>query len=356
MQMIEQKLNDANILEDVSSDTPELRDTSLFILVFHAIGGVLSSILILVLLLFTLSNMFGEPVAIVVIGMLFITLSFLVLRNNSNDFLEYFALVFVITGEYLFLMGLGEIFGLSPNIMVLLVLIVSVILFFLIDITLHRFFASLMILGTSFYFAGKANLMFVYADLLSILMVWIWVNEYKNFKYLRHIQVFGYALVVFLLLAFSDMTMMRMSDMGINIYPDAEASMIELPNYVSMILYYVVGVIMMAMILFRFGLEIKDKLFLVLIFATVVFYAVEPVGLHLSLSFFILLLAFYGQNLTLMVLGIFGMIQSIFSFYALTYMDFVTKSQMLLMFGIVVLSLAFVLHLYLKKEEGAKHA
>ena len=356
MQTLEQQLNNANLLENISANTPKLQDTSVFILIFHAIGGILSSFLVLALLLLTMEGVFDEPVAMSIIGIIFIVLSFLVLRNNTNDFLAYFALVFTMTGGYIFLIGTGELLGLNSSMMVLLALVMSVILFFLIEMPLHRFFASLGILGSSFYFAAKVDLMFFYADLLSILMVWIWVNEYKNVKYLKHLHVFGYALVVFLLLAFSDMTMMRMSDMGIGIYPDAESSILALPNYITMTLYYVVGVVMMAMILFKFGLGIKDKLFLALLFATVVFYWVEPVGLDVSLSFFIVLLAFYGQNLILMVLGVFGMIQSIFSFYTLTYVDFMTKSKMLLLFGTVVLVLAFVLHLYLKKQEGVRDA
>jgi uncharacterized membrane protein len=112
----------------------------------------------------------------------------------------------------------------------------------------------------------------------------------------------------------------------------------------------------MGMLLLKFNIKWNEKLFTAMMLGTFVFYYVQPLAVNLSLPMLILFLAFYGSNRVLMVLGTLGMLQSIFSFYDTFIFDFIFKAKYLLVFGLIVLFMTFLLHLYLGKKQGATHA
>ncbi len=57
-----------------------------------------------------------------------------------------------------------------------------------------------------------------------------------------------------------------------------------------------------------------------------------------------------------MSLGILSMLNIIFNYYTIDYIDFLLKSTLLLIFGLVTLLLAFILHVYLKKQKKENYA
>ncbi|HIP29237.1 MAG TPA: DUF4401 domain-containing protein [Campylobacterales bacterium] len=353
--MLKELLSENNLLTKNAKNKKEEEPNSWFILLFQALGGGISAILLLILLGFGLFGFFDEPFALMVVGVIFFGFAYMLLRNEQTNFLEYFAIVFAFMGEGMFLFGIGEAFMPEINVALLLLALFSLFLFFVISSTLHRFLSALVFLGVVTYFAMLWHVQVYFFAFLSILMTWLWLNEYKALKYLNELRTFAYALVLFLLVFANMSSNLILADLSYELLPNqafSEENYSPFHEY----LYYLVGLVSMAMILLKLNIKWNQKLFSAMLVGTFIFYYVQPIGVDVSLAMLILLLAFYGSNRVLMVLGTIGMIQSIFTFYGTFIFDFIFKAKYLLVFGVIVLFLTFLLHLYLGKKQGAVHA
>ena len=355
MQTLEKRLDEAGLLASVSTDTEKVEESSWFILVFYAISGGLSAILILILLLFTLQGIFDNVIAIMFMGSLLLGAAYMMLGNNQSDFLAYFALIFAFAGEASLLFGLGELLHIERGTAIFGLMVVFTVLFFLFDSTLHRFMSALVVLYSIFYFAMMYNFMFLYSSILTLSMVWLWLNEYINIKYFKEQQIFGYALVIFVLFISSDIYTLAIHEFGVEMMLDMDQS-IHLSSVIYTMIRFATVMGAATMILLKFGLKIEEKLTIFVLMATALLYYVEPMGLSVLIPLFIVLIGYYGHNKILMFLGIIAMILSIFSYYSLMFVDFSMKSKMLLIFGVVMLILVFILHRYIQKQEGEHHA
>ena len=350
MKALEEELIEKNLLSQNDKENLLKDDTSWFIVIFHAMGGILSAFLLLFILAFMLNDTLDSAPFFLFTGCLLLGLAYLILSSERSDFLEYFALIFALSGEGMLFFGTAELLELEKSTAVGLVFFLYLGVFFLYRSTLHRFASALIVLLAIFYFAVMVNIHFFYVELLILLTVWVWLNEYSNLKWIHHKRTIGYALVVFILFSMP----MSYSMVFIELSPDIlveESLFMTLFDYLSMPIYYLLGVSVMAMILLKFNLKWKDKLFISLLLATAAFYYVQPMSVNIAEGVLVLILGFYGRNKILMTLGVVGLIQNIFSFYNIYYLNFIEKSISLFVFGVLVLILALLLHLYLNKEE-----
>jgi len=355
MQTLEKRLDEEGLLGKVPEEIEKVEESSLFILVFYAISGVLSAVLILIVLLFTLQGIFNSVVAVMITGLLLLGLAYVMLHKSNSDFMEYFALIFAFAGEAFLLFGLGELLHLERGTAIFGLLIVFTVLFFLFDSTLHRFMSAFIVLYSIFYFAMMYNFLFLYSSILVLLMVWLWLNEYAFVKYFKEQQVFGYALTIFVLFISSGISNFVIYEFNFTAMPDIDKHM-YVPGIIYTMVHFATVIGAVVMILLKLGLRMQEKVFIFTLVATALFYYVEPIGLSLFEPLFAVLIGYLVHNKILLVLGVLAMIVSIFSYYYLMFIDFTMKSQLLLIFGVVVLVLVFILHRYIVKQEGKHHA
>jgi len=360
MQNLESVLESKGLLSEFSGessiDGDDIKESSVFIVILQAISGMLSSILILAFLVLTLGIVFESTVAMVVLGLLFLGIAYMLLRKKSNDFLEYFALVFAMAGEWFLLFGLGELLQLNETMSIVGIMLTFMVLFFIIDSALHRFVSALIVLWAGYYLTMLFNLSVFYYALVTLGMVWLWLHEYSHISKMKYIQSLGYACVVFLL--YMTMAQMQLSEFayGLNILPFREENIIDIPSFVYSVVHFLMVAISTGMILKKLGLSVQDKLLWFTGIGALIFAFSQPMLLSLFVPMLVLALAFYGQNKVLYILGFVAMVLNIFSFYYMTFIDFMTKSKTLVVFGSIVLVLALVLHLYLRKQEEVQDA
>jgi len=360
MQNLESLLESKGLLSKGSGESSingdDMKESSVFIVILQAISGMLSSILILAFLVLTLEAVFESAVAMVVLGLFFVGLAYILLRKNNNDFLEYFALVFAIAGEWFLLFGLGELLPLNETMSIAGIMLAFIVLFFIIDSALHRFISALIVLWAGYYLSMLFNLSVFYYALVTLGMVWLWLNEYRHISKMKYMQSLGYASVIFLL--YMTMAKMQLSEFayGLNILPFRDENIIEIPSFVYSIVHFLMVAISTGMILKKLGLTVQDKLLWFMGVGALIFAFAQPTLLSLFLPMLVLVLAFYGQNKVLYILAFVAIVLNIFSFYHMTFIDFMTKSKNLVVFGMIVLVLALVLHLYLKKQEEVQDA
>jgi len=354
MNLLEEQLNKKGLLS-VSEKSMEAKDSSWFIVLFHSIGGIISGLLILILLAIPLHDVADSSFTMIVFGILLLGFSYFLMQKDKSDFLEYFALVFSFTAEGLIIFGFGDLELFSINMALFLLLIFQTILFFLFNSMLHRFISSLIIIVLGFYFFALFSVDFIYQGILLVLMTWLWLNEYNYLKYINHLRMFAYALVIFLLISDKSTALMWIGELKYDILAQ-EDLLSDMNHKLSYLFYFITNLSVMSMIYLKQSLEFKNKVFISLFFGTFMVYFFQPIGLELTTSIIVLLLAFIGQNRVLWTLGILSSIYNIFSYYNLLYIPFMTKSLGLLEFGLIVLILAALLQWYLKKYKGESHA
>ena len=354
MNSLEYVLSEKGLLEE-SIHEMRVKDSSWFIVLFHAIGGVLSALLFMLLFAFPLHDLLDEPILMLIMGCIVLGFSYVSFSKGKSDFLEYFALMFALLGESLILFALGELFYVEEKSAILGVMLIYMVLFFLFSSSVHRFLSAYVVLFAGAYFATLYHVDFLYVGMLFLLSIWLWLHEYDYLKYIHHLRMLGYALVSFFLFFHGLTESFIFEEFRYTLF-GAKTESESIFQYFYLLVYYGVGLGAMAMIYLKHKEKPNYMLFILLMLGTGVFYWIQPLGMAIAQAMTILLLSFTSKNRLLMGLALMAMFHKLFSYYFLMFIDFISKSWSLLFFGVGVLLLAYILHLYLKQYEGVVDA
>ena len=354
MSNIARFLESEGLLKAKKNDSNSLNDASWFIVTFHVLGGILSAIVILTLLYFLFPNMLDSPFAIALLGFLFLIFSTIILLRGAKPFIEYLALTFAFIGGLLLYLFLSEIFHLKDYSKALLLTVFYFGLFFLIPSLIHRFISALVVLSSLYYLSFYLGLDRLYSDILLILLTLLWLNEYKSLKYSQHKRMFAYAMTLFILFFISNYASIEWNNFYY-IMRSEEVVFWNISISSMFIFYYLTPIVAMVMLLLKLNIKWNSLLFWGIIVGTIFFLIIQFGGISFVYPLMVTLLGFYSKNRLLMGLGILGIIYNLIYYYTFIYIDFISKSKFLLIFGISLFFLALVLHLYLEKK-GEKDA
>jgi|LGOV01.1.fsa_nt_gb hypothetical protein len=318
-----------------------------FITIFHAIGGILSAILIMLLIPASIPSILHNDYVMILSGIVFIVFTYFTTTKENTIFAEYFIFAFTLAGGALVTVGLIMILSAKSYAIGLLIVFVYSILFFFIPSLLHRFMSALLILSGSYYFCMQFNIELFYTSILFLLSIWFWLYEYNDSTYIYEKRIFAYALVLFVLFITNNHEIVTQLSQK-----TGKSSLIS--SYIPIFFYYIIGLSSISLFCYKYEFNLKISIFMLV--GTMLFYYTQPTGISLAEPLFIILIAFYRKNKILMSLGILSMLNIIFNYYTIDYIDFLLKSTLLLIFGLVTLLLAFILHVYLKKQKKENYA
>ena len=335
------------------TDIPEKNNSSnsyWLITIFHAIGGILSAIFIVLLITTSFPGIFNNHFVMMLFGVIFLIFSYFTMTKKNTKFAEYFIFAFALIGGGLFVIGLIMMISAKGYSIGLIIIFTYSILFWLIPSLLHRFISVFLILSGSYYFCIYFNIEILYSSLLFILSTWFWLYKYKDSTYISNKQIIGYTLLFFILITTNNHEIVLQQNQFI--YKSSFSSFVH--DYLLIFIYYVTGLLTISMICLKY--EFKLNIIISIVLGTFLFYFTQPTGISLAEPIVVLLLAFLRKNKILMVLGTLSMLNIIYTYYAITYIDFLSKAKLLSVFGLVILILAFILHIYLKKQKGEIYA
>ncbi len=312
-----------------------------FINIFHAIGGVLTAIFIILLIGTSFSSIFNNYLAMLILGAIFLFFSFIGMAKIDTKFAEYFVLIFALVGGGLIVAGLVQMLSLKSCGIGIVIALVYIVLYVLINSIVHRFISFFLVLLGSYYLFVHFNLESLYSSFLFILTTWLWVYKNVEKKHLSLASIASYTLIFFVLFITNthDLLIQQIHYMSTyNLFPQS----------FLMFIYYIVGPLAIYILCRKYRLNSYTTF--ALIVGTILFYYTQPLGIDIAKPTIVLLIAFYRKSGVLTIFGTLSLIYSVYIYYAITFVDFLTKSKQLAIFGLTVLTLTLILHLYLKKN------
>ena len=197
-------LRQAGLLaEDIPPHKEPTIPTPWFVQSLHALSGWLASIFFLLMLGSMFHRLFDTPPALLAIGIVLITLAFLILRSPSNTlFLEHGALALSLAGQALVGFAFfqwGKPHTLTYPLPWLALALMEGILLITIPHYLHRLLSALAAGLILIHAAALLGLGTVVIPLIFGITVWIWLREFRSPDSIALKQAAGYGLSLALL-------------------------------------------------------------------------------------------------------------------------------------------------------------
>lgn len=309
-------------------------------------SGWLAALFLMGFIGLSISNIWQEPVTVLIISLVMIGVAYVILRSSKNDFAEHLALAISLAGQGLGVFALFELVE-NDSLSCIVAGIVQMLLMVLIPNYLHRIFSSFCA-AMAFYLAMiTLNLPFVFASILLLAAAWIWLHEFEFPKYISTLQPIGYGMV-FALLIIKGTTWFA-GDLWDHPY-DIDNSLVQ--PWVGEALLGMVGLAIVWKILRRYFQILIEPIPLAIFagFFLICLVSLEARGITVGVA--ILVLGFANSNRILMGLGILSLLTYISTYYYLLDTTLLNKSISLLLIGVVLLMLRWLVLKFISAQGG----
>ncbi|MCX7554933.1 GDYXXLXY domain-containing protein [Marinicella sp. S1101] len=339
----------------VSGNEPEFNATEeslWYVRAMQGFAGWLAALFLIGFLGVGVAGLFEHGVALIIMGLIINYASYVFFKTKpESDFFEQLVLVFSLTGQFLFVFGLFELYEFRNRQLLLVVAIYQAVLVFLINQWLHRFLSTWFAIMALFW--GVELLVFtgIGSAALAILFVWLWLDKtgwqtervfYEPIAYASAFALLQYNLPHGLGLA------------SLFWYRQAE------PTWLMLNGHYIAAVLNSAVLLYFIYRVMREQQLkfssttgkLIVLAAVLSLFTALPV-IGLSSALLVLLVGFARRNPFLLVLGVLAMLGFVSWFYYNLNTTLLNKSLILMVAGLVLL-LGYLL-LRLIYRSGSEH-
>lgn len=340
-----QKLVHADV---VSGELPSVDtiESPWYIKVLLAISGWLAALFLLGFLGAAFSFAFRNSGVSFVVGGLMIGGAYAFLRMPKNEFIEHLALAVSFAGQCLVAYAIYD--SIKGETSLLLFAVFQLGLAVVMPNFLHRVFSSFAFaFCLSLAFTGW-GLPFIVSGLILCAVAWLWLNEFRFYRYINMLQPIGYGLI----LAVISITCSAL--MGSD-FSRSQTKTFYIQPWMGELIAGVALMYVVREIVNRIGLGGFNKMSLVLYGAVVALTLASWQAHGITVGLVILLLGFAGSNRVLMGLGIIAFLYFVSSYYYFLEVTLLAKSLSLLLIGVVMLSIRWLLGHVVSTVEGALH-
>jgi uncharacterized membrane protein len=278
--------------------------------------------------------------------------AFAILRIPKNEFVEHLALAASLAGQALVVYAIFNISSHNEKIAWLLVALLQVPLAVIMPSFVHRVFSSFV---SAFAFSMALTIM-GWPDVISGVVMFLaalcWLNEFRYPQHMRKIRATGYGLVL-ALIQLKGTALFGYRTMGLRLSP-VQSELWAKP-WIGDVLIGIVTVYVVWNLLQRYGQAISERVSITALLGTLLLCVVSMEIQGITVGMLIILLGFAGANRVLLGLGIVSLLFYVSSYYYLLDATLLAKSQTLLIFGLVLLSLRWLMLNIIPVKKEAKN-
>lgn len=329
-------LKDEHLVSGVEPDFKDAEQTLWYIRAMQGFAGWLAALFLIGFLGVGVAGLFEHGTALIVMGLIINYASYVFFKTKpDSDFFEQLVLVFSLTGQFLFVFGLFELFEFRNRQLLLVVAVYQTVLAWLINQWLHRFLSTWFAIMALFWGFD----LLVYTGLgsaaLAVLFVWLWLDKTGWQTEKVFYEPIAYA-SAFALLQYN-------LPHGLGMASWFWYRQVE-PTWLMLNGHYIAAVLNSAVLLyFIFRVMREQQLnfsstsgkLIVLAVILSLFTALPVIGL--SSALLVLLVGFARRNPFLLVLGVLAMLGFVSWFYYNLNTTLLNKSLILMLAGLVLL-------------------
>jgi len=266
--------------------------------------------------------------------------AYAVLRIPKNEFVEHLALAMSIAGQALAVWAIFEILGTHGALLWALVVLLEVLLAVVMPNDVHRVLSAYAAAISFAMSLASMRQPYMPQGFVMLVAAWIWLNEFRWPRYMRHMRAIGYGLVI-ALIQLTGMTLFLREDLSWLIAYGPDEAL--LPPWLGeagtgAVMLYVVWKLLM-----RLGMRPADPRALTMLLCTLLFCGVSLEAHGITVGMTIVLLGFAGGNRVLLGLGIAALLFYLSSYYYLLETTLLYKSVTLFTVGAVLLAVRRIL-------------
>lgn len=335
------QLQEANLVSGEQPEFFEEEESLWYIRALQGFAGWLAALFLIGFLGFGVAGLFDNGAALIIMGLVVNFSSYVYFKSKSeSDFFEQLVLVFSLTGQFLFVFGLFELFEFRNRQWILVVAVYQCVLVWVVNHWLHRFLSTWFAVIALFW--GLEWLIYtgLGSALLATLFVWLWLDKTGWQASKQLYEPIAYALALALL----QFNLPRGFGMGSLFWSSySEPTWLMLNGHLisaalsSLVLIYFV---------YRMTQEHAIDLAttsgkLIVLAGVILLFSALPI-LGLSSALLVLLVGFARNKLFLQVLGVLSLLGFVGWYYYSLNTTLLNKSLILMVAGLVLLA-GFVL-------------
>jgi len=323
-----------------------------YVKVLIAFSGWLAAIFIFGFIGVTFEFVFKSSSVACVVGIFMIGGAFTLLRIPSNDFVEHLGLAVSMAGQALITYAIFGIYGHNKVVAWLLLAALQCALVAFMPNFIHGVFSSLIAVIVFSMALNEMDIPNFIGGVVIFGASFCWLNEFHYPQHMKKIRAIGYGLVLALIVlesmvifgyrAFGDRLLQDYH--GFLTYPWLGEGIIG-----AVSVYIVWG------LLRRYGQPMNGRLSMTTLLATLFLCAVSMNVQGITVGMVIVCFGFFGTNRVLLGLGIVSLLFYISSYYYLLDTTLLSKSQSLLMVGLVLLCIRWLMHRIIPVQNEVRH-
>ncbi len=286
--------------------------------------------------------------ALVVAGGMILSAYKLLTAKSDSDFMTQFALAVSFAGQALLVYSIDLIHFLSSGNAgnwFLLAVIQSMLAWFMPNST-HRIWSSFAAVIAIIFAFTVWHINFIQAPLIMALVAMIWLHEFKWIQYHKKLKAIGYGITIALLYkgSFGVYSLLLLDSTR---YMDS-----SMQPWIGTLLSGAVLVFVVLEILRRYSIVISGRVSIIAFVSVIILTFLSLKISGITIGVMIILLGFANGNRILTGMGIASLIYFISVYYYSLHTTLLEKSQLLAVFGVVLLLASWFMRYILFKEQG----
>jgi len=320
-----------------------------FVKILLGFSGWLAAIFLLLSLGAMFGFVFEKPLACVVLGIIFLSIAYQLLRKNQNEFFENLAFVLSLASQALIFYAIAEIFENSERLAMLVVICVQIALFILIPHFLHRVFSAGSAAITFLIFASTFGLEYLASSLLLLLFVYLSLNEFTFGVFREKVSAAIYG-IVFIIIPFYVSLRFQISK---GFYLDDLSN----PELFAKIAYWGGELFLIVSLLYclihllkRLQIKLHSRTAIVVLLTSLILAYLGSYAAGVTLSVIVLLCGFANSNRILQGIAIAALLFFTSQYYYSLQITLLEKSQHLLILGVSLLLIRWLTPFLLRND------
>jgi uncharacterized membrane-anchored protein len=343
----EQLWNTLKSSQLVSGDVPKDSEMSIpwYIRVMQGFAGWLAAIFLLVFFGVMFGQLFRQANSslLMVVGLLCNAASYVIIKNDKNDFLSQFGMAVSLCGQLMFAIGLFWMFDFYRlnGVPFFMLAVYQIILSWLIPNFIHRFLTTVFGL-LSFLIA--LNIFGVYGigtALTAVVLAFIWLREEQWGTNRNFWEPIGFALATTIVI--SNGFLLSRKFLFYNFREEKSGWLFEHAAQLSSILISLVIINVVWTLLKEYRKNLDENSTRLALFASIVLVIISYKIFGMSAGLLVVILGFARQRISLMVLGSLAVLSFFSWYYYNLHVTLLVKSIYLVVMGAVFMFCWYVL-------------
>ena len=350
MNTLWQTLKNAQLIQG-EEPSKKMSSSPWYIKALLAFSGWLAAIFMLGFLALGFNQLIQNEFALLLIGVVFIFISYITLKKEPSDFVEHLVLAISFSGQVLVFVGLMQILNQYSTLFWFIIMLLQVLLTLKMPNFIHQLFSSFFGAYAFSFVVAYLGMGSIFLPSVMLFASYIWLNEFYHSNITRA-HAIGYGLV-FILITVQGMILSHTP----LLFWSYSSMVIEpwFPYWLGSFLTGAVTLFVALSLLKAHHQPLTSSISLSVIISLLILSLVAIKIPSLLLGILIMILAFAHSNRLLLGLGIVSFLFSISAYYYYLEITLLQKALILGILGLVILIARWFIFHVLLSHKGEKN-